>query len=367
MKNYNRIISSILALFMVVLFSACEDDAELFTISNSPTAAVLAELSINSIELDANNVNNPAITLNWTVADYGQQASINYAVQFASDAEFTNPVTSTTVIGNNAATLNVNELNSAAGNSGLNPFVWSTLYARVVSTLGTQASNPVSSNVISFQVYPFFNYPFSDYYLVGDGTAPGWNNNSNNPAIYRDPNNANVFNFTGFFAAGHFKLLEVKGLWQPQWGTNDGSSIEVNDGTGSDPERFPTAGGAGITSAGIYTFTIDFGTNSYTFGPYSDPAVLTTGSLTLQGSALAASVPMNQSGFDANIFFANSVRLTPGSVEFLTDTSAVWGGTTEFSGVATAGGGSINVPVEDDYDVWFNALTGQYILIPLNL
>jgi hypothetical protein len=367
MKNYNRIISSMLALFVVVLFSACDDDAELFTISSSPTAPVLAELAINSIELDALNVNNPAATFNWTAADYGQQASVNYSLQFAMDQAFTTPVNSSSVTGNNTVTLNVNELNSAAGDAGLNAFVWTTLYVRVVSSLGTQGSNQLTSNVISIQVYPFFNYPFQDFYLVGDGTAPGWNNNNNNPAVFRDPNNSNVFNYTGFFTAGHFKLLEVKGLWQPQWGTNDGSTAEVNDGTGSDPERFPTAGGSGITSAGLYSFTIDFGTNSYTFEPFSGSAVLTTSSLTIQGSALIAPVPMVQSSFDSNIFYANTVRLTPGSVEFLTDTNAVWGGTTEFSGVATAGGGSINVPVEDDYDVWFNALTGQYILIPLNL
>ena len=367
MKNYKGIASSMLAVLILVLFNSCESDSELFTITGSPTAPVLAQLTITDIELDAANVNNPAVTLNWLAADYGQQASINYSIQFSMDEAFTTPVTSASVTGNNTATLNVNELNSAAGSAGLNPFTWTTLYARVVSSLGTQNSNTLASNVISFRVYPFFNYPFEDYYLVGDGTAPGWNNNSNNPAIFRDPNNANVFNYTGFFSAGHFKLLEVKGLWQPQWGTNDGSTIEVNDGTGSDPERFPSAGGAGITSAGMYTFTIDFGTNTYTFGPYTGAPVLTTASLTLQGSAVAASTPMNQLGFDSNLFYLNAVRLVPGSVEFLTDASAVWGSTTEFSGVATAGGGAINVPVEDDYDVWFNALTGQYILIPLNL
>ena len=367
MKNYKRIASSMIAVLVLVLFNSCEDDTELFTIAGTPTAPVLAELSITDIELDAINVNNPALTLNWTEADYGQQASVNYAVQFSSDQSFTNAVTSTSVTGNNTVTLNVNELNSAAGNAGLNPFVWSPLYIRVVSSLGTQTSNEESSNVVSVNVYPFFNYPFNDYYLVGDGTAPGWNNNNNNPAIFRDPSNPNVFNFTGYFNAGHFKLLEVKGLWQPQWGTNDGTSIEVNDGTGSDPERFPSAGGAGITAAGTYSFTIDFGTNSYSFAAYNDPAVLTTSSLTIQGSAVAAPTAMTQSGFDSNIFYINSVRLIPGQVEFSTDTSAVWGGTTEFSGTATNGGGAINVPVEDDYDVWFNALTGQYILIPLNL
>ena len=27
---------------------------------------------------------------------------------------------------------------------------------------------------------------FNDYYLVGNGVASGWNNNLNNPALFRD-------------------------------------------------------------------------------------------------------------------------------------------------------------------------------------
>jgi hypothetical protein len=40
---------------------------------------------------------------------------------------------------------------------------------------------------------------------------------------------------------------------------------------------------------------------------------------------------------------------------------------TSFSGLATLNGGNIPVVVEADYDVWFNDLSGHYILIPLNL
>jgi hypothetical protein len=41
--------------------------------------------------------------------------------------------------------------------------------------------------------------------------------------------------------------------------------------------------------------------------------------------------------------------------------------TNSFSGTATVNGGNIPVIVEDDYDVWYNDLTGHYIMIPLNL
>jgi len=349
----------------MMLFKACDDSSELFTIS-APTAPVLANVSFTDLKLDAVNTNNPAITLNWEDADYGQQASINYAVQFSSDDAFTTPVTAATVTGRTNVTLSVSEVNAYAGNAGLNPFEWKALFIRVVSTIGTRASEPAASNAIEINVYPYFNYAFNDYYLVGDATAPGWNNNSNNPPVYRDASDSNVFYYTGRFSGGgHFKLLQTKGLWQPQWGTDDGTTVGVNLGSGSDPERFPTAGASGVTE-GYYTFTINFATNTFSFTPFNATGITSPASLSLQGSS-TANVAMNQLGFDGHQWYANNVRLTPGAVEFVTGAGAKWGNTTSFSGVATDGGGEIPVIVEDDYDIWFNDLTGRYILIPLNL
>lgn len=378
MKNLKQFsITSVLSL-VLLLFVSCDDDSEIFTASQ-PTAPVLADLNFASIELDAVNTNNPALTLNWQHADYSVQTAINYAIQIANDQNFTNPVTAVTITGQTSITLSVSELNSAAGNAGLNPFEWATIYIRVVSSLGTQNSLESASNTVNLMVYPYFNYVFDDYYLVGNATAPDWNNNGNNPPLFRDPNDPNSYTYIGFFnkggggtGDGRFKVIETKGLWQPQWGTTypDGSDpietsgdIAGNPGTQSaDPGRF------GVTASGNHTFTINFATLEYSIATYTTPAVLSTATLTLQGSAVSGgATAMNQLGFDTNIFYLNSVRLVPGQVEFLTDSSAIWGGTTAFSGTATDGGGSINVPVEDDYDVWFNALTGQYILIPLNL
>lgn len=365
MKNIKRFSAITFIGVFMMLFKACDDSSELFTIS-APTAPVLANVSFTDLKLDAVNTNNPAITLNWEDADYGQQASINYAVQFSSDDAFTTPVTAATVTGRTNITLSVSEVNANAGNAGLNPFEWKALFIRVVSTIGTRASEPAASNAIEINVYPYFNYAFNDYYLVGDATAPGWNNNSNNPPLYRDASDSNVFYYTGRFSGGgHFKLLQTKGLWQPQWGTDDGTTVGVNLGSGSDPERFPTAGASGVTE-GYYTFTINFATNTFSFTPFNATGITSPASLSLQGSS-TANVAMNQLGFDGHQWHANNVRLTPGAVEFVTGAGAKWGNTTSFSGVATDGGGEIPVIVEDDYDIWFNDLTGRYILIPLNL
>lgn len=351
----------------MLLFNACDDNSELFTIS-TPTAPVLASVGFTELRLDAVNTNNPAITLNWQEADYGQQASINYAVQFSSDNAFTTPVTAATTTGQTTITLSVSEVNANAGSAGLNPFELKALYIRIVSTIGSKNSEAAASNAIQINVYPYFNYAFNDYYLVGDATAPGWNNNSNNPPLYRDATDSNVFFYTGRFSGGgHFKLLENKGQWHPQYGTDDAVNIWNTTLTNSnpEPERFPYGGGNGIPE-GFYTFQINFSTNKFTFTPFNATGITSPASLRIEGSS-TVNVAMTPLAFDGHQWYASNVRLTPGSVEFVTGTGTKWGSSTAFSGVATSGGGTIPVIVEDDYDVWFNDLTGRYILIPRNL
>ncbi|MBO3115649.1 SusE domain-containing protein [Winogradskyella sp. DF17] len=366
MKMKRKISILLSSLFALFVFTACEDDSDQFTVTETDPVS-LSELSIDMIELDAANPNNPAVTFNWTVADYGQPAEERYALEVSSDETFTNPVVPSTVNGNNTVTLSMGELNSAAGNAGLPPFEWNTLYARIVSSLGTQNGVAVGSNVITFQVFPFFNYPFKDYYLVGNATAADWNNNNNNPALFRDADNSNLYTYTGFFNSGEFKVLEVKGLWQPQWGTNDGASIDVNPGDTSDPGTFPN-NNSSIGAAGYYTFTINFGNSSFSFEAFDESGATDYMSIDIEGSALTGPVSMTRlSASDSHVWYANSVALNPGDLAFSTDLGSTWGSETSFSGKATEGGSNIPVIVGDLYDVWFNDLTGDYIMIPLNL
>ncbi len=365
MKNFKRFSAITFISLLLLVFNSCEDNSETFSITN-PTAPVLADLSFTDLKLDAVNTNNPALTLNWSDADYGQQASVNYAIEFASENTFAVAVTAATITGQNSLTLSMNEVNSSAGNAGLNPFEWKSIFVRIVASLGSQNSEKSVSNAIEVNVYPYYNYTFKDYYLVGDATAPGWNNNNNNPALFRDANDSNVYYYTGLWADnGHFKVLSTKGLWQPQYGTDDGSTVGVNLGGGTDPERFPYGGGNGIPG-GYYTFALNLATNTFTFEPFNATGATSPATLTLKGSS-TADIAMTPLAFDGHIWFANGVTLTPGEVQFVTDSGANWGSDTSFSGVATDGGSAIPVIVEDNYDVWFNDLTGRYILIPLNL
>ena len=365
MKNIKRYSTVSLLGLVFLILSSCSESSDIFTISNSTTPPVLSELSFSQLELDGNNTTNPALTLNWAHSDYGLQTVINYNIQFSKDDTFSAAASAPVISGNTSVTLSMSELNTYAGNTGLNPFEWSDLYVRVVSSLGDDDSAESSSNSIKLSVYPYFNYVFSDYYLVGNATSPDWNNNNNNPALFRDSSNSDKFYYTGYFGAGEFKVLETKGQWQPQWGTNNTTSIDVNPGGGSDPGTFPNNNNA-IAVAGFYSFTINFSDKTFAFDAFDASGITSPASLTIQGSS-TANVAMTPLTFDGHIWYANSIRLVPGEVEFVTDSGSKWGGTTSFSGTASDGGGSNPVIVEDDYDVWFNDLTGRYILIPLNL
>ena len=366
-----------LMLFLALGFVACEEDDEVqIQITSDPTDPVLAALDIDRIQLDGNNVNNPAMTFTWEAADYGEPTEIKYTIEFSSDAAFTSPFFAGEAIATTSRTFSMAEANAGAGGIGLPPFAWNTVYARVVSSIGQQDVEQQISNSIEFEVFPYFNYPFEDYFLVGDATAPNWDNNNSNPAVFRDPADTDAFHYTGRFAGGgHFKLLNTLGQWQPQWGSNSAvregggaanGEVDVNLGDGNDPERFPYAGGDGIDE-GYYTFFIDFGNNTFTFQPFDTSGAVDYTSMTMQGSAVGSDVQLTQSTFDSHIWLATNVTLSSGDLQFLTSAGTTWGGDTEFSGVATENGNAIPVPVEDEYNLWFNDLTGDYIMIPINL
>lgn len=379
MKNIFKYKVVWLAVFALgFVLNSCEDDTEVFSVTETQPIT-LAELPITTIDLDASNPGNPAVTFNWNEANYGQQASENYSVEVSSDNAFTNPVVATSVVGTTSATLSVGELNSAAGFAGIPPFEFSTLYARIVTSLGSQNGLPVSSNVVNFEVRPYFNYTLRDFYIVGNGTAADWNNNNNNPPLFRDAENNNFYTYTGFFTKGgggegdgRFKLLEVRGQWQPQWGTDypDGSDpiessggIAGNPGTqDSDPGRF------GVTQDGYYRFTVDFSSETYTIDPYDASGATEFTSMTLTGSGVNTDVMFTQLSFDSHIWYISNVDLLQsGELQIVTNTGSMWASPNAFSGVATEGGDSIPVAVPDEYEVWFNDLTGDYIMIPLNL
>jgi hypothetical protein len=370
MKN---IIKSLLAVTLITGFASCEDEQDLlFTAPSGTEFTILTPESGSSIVLNKDFPDNPALTMSWNPAIYdGAPTEITYHVEMIKDGEDFNNPTNVYEIGtttNRSIAFTTNELNTAAGNLGLSADAPGVLNIRIRATVGTIGEQSSYSNVIVYTVTPYLSYLFKDLYLVGEAVAPGWETNNNNPPLWRDPAVATSYQYVGYFNAGGFKLIEKLGSWQPQWGTNDGVTVSGNPGTQSDdPGTFNNTLGAGY-----YTFTVNMNPNSYsyTLEPYTGSTATTYGSIGLIGDATPggwdAETPMTQSTFDPHIWYIESITLTNGSAKFRAnnDWPINWGADTQYSG--TGVGDGPNIPVTaTNYKVWFNDLTGQYMMIPL--
>jgi len=223
----------------------------------------------------------------------------------------------------------------------------------------------VNLNTLTFTVTEILVTPPTNLYLVGDATAAGWGENNNNYPMFKDANNEGVFIYTGYFIAGEIKLLEI-GDWHPQWGKggNDGELAGSPATQENDPNPII------VDTDGYYTLQVDFNTLSYTLETYDVSGATEYTTIGVIGDATNSAdldndgtpdgwqsdVDMTQSTFDSHIWFLNGITLEDGEIKFRADNGwdVNWGNN----------GNNISVSA-GNYNIWFNDLTGSYILIPV--
>lgn len=330
-----------------------------FDVKPYPTAipVVTLPLATSDFTLNDKTPNDVLTKVTWTdYATYG--VDVEYFVEVAKKGT-TDFVAAGSV--KNAKTLDWTHkaLNDAALKAGLVPSVKSELDVKVTAvtkTTGGEIRKP--SSIVTFKVTPYV--AFKNLYLVGDATAAGWDpGNANILALYRDPSNLNKFYFTGKYGTSMFKLVEVLGNWQPQWGLKSGV---VANSDGGDPDPFS------VTSAGYYTFEIDILAKTYSLTPYTG-TLNTYTSIGLIGDSTpngwSADTVMTQSSFDPHKWYIKDVQLKNGQAKFRANGAwdINWGADTEFSGAGTQGGANIPVTQAGTYDVYFNDIDGRYQFI----
>ena len=363
-----KIFKSLIVLAVLAGFTSCEDEKELLFLSQQGEFRILSPSTGESVVLNPATPANPGLSITWEPIDYGTPTDVTYEVQVAQNGtDFASPIvlTSTT---NTYATINSEALNGSAIAAGLEDGEEGTLDIRIRATVGNGAEEAFS-DTINYFVTPYVTYPYLDLYLVGNASQDNWENDNNNYPLYRDPANENHFTYTGYFNEGSFKLLEVKGQWQPQWGQN-GGVLAVNDGTGSDPGTFD------IATAGYYTFDVDVAANTYSITPYDASSAQTFTAMGIIGTATPnewsdPDTDMVQSTFDPHKWYLlNQFLKANKEMKFRANDGWTnnWGGSTPYSGSAVQDGPNIpvTIPVDGNYDIWFNDLTGQYIYIPVD-
>ena len=363
----------ILALVAFTGFTACTSDDDVVFIAQPDPEGISFVNTVSSAYILTNATGaNTAERFVWEAVDVGVPTNITYELQGATTTEFENYTILGTTSSNNLA-VTVNQLMDLAEDAGLDndPNTEApntgTVYVRVVASAGTAGEIPHTSDVLSLTlILPESGDEEEDlreFYLVGNATPDNWNNNSNNTPLFRDAENPDLYYYTGKFNAGEFKLLEVKGQWQPQWGLDNGQ-LTSSDILGGDPGAFV------VDAAGYYTLTINADEMTYSFEPYDATGATTYNAIGIVGPAQAggwdADTDMTQLAFDPHIWYVNDIELSDGEMKFRANDAwdASWGDTTFLSGKGS-NSNDPNIPVVGGvYDVWFNDLTGRYIVIP---
>lgn len=334
-------------------------------VSPYPTSVpvITAPASGTVLVLDRNQANNTATTITWTdYSTYG--VTVNYLVEVAPKGT-SNFTTLGSVADLKTLAVTHKAFNDAVLKVGLVANVAADVDIRVTATTAS-AGGTISkvSNVVTIKVTPYI--AFKNLYLVGDATAAGWNPNNSNQAIFRDPATPTQFHYVGYFGTSMFKLIEVLGQWQPQWGTNSAGTIDVNDGTGSDPGTFM------VPSSGYYKFTMDMVTKTYTFAAYDATSAPFYGQVSLIGAfnGWNADLDMNQSSFDPHLWYATNVTLPTGELKFRAEHSWTtnWGPTTALqavsilSGIGVQGGENVKADA-GTYNIYFDDIDGSYLFV----
>lgn len=355
-----------LTLVVVTLWS-CDDDIEERPVVDMQQLPVLDAPFGSTYVLTSDNAAALVETFTWDEAVYTESVSPEYTLEIdfsGNNFSTFQELGSTT---DNKLSITVEALNNVLLALEAVPFAENLVELRLRVNLGTMDPD-YAEEVYTLTITPYSDAQptFRDLFLIGNATAAGSNNDNNNTPLFRDPSNEDIYYFRGYFAASEFNLIEVKGESYPLWGTNDGVTLAVDDGTGVDPNPFE------IVADGYYDFEVNLSDGTFSLSAYGGALDEYT-SVGIIGSARTGDgdgwndpdTDMVQSAFDPHLWYASGVTLYDGELKFRADDAwnVNWGGDTELSGQSTQDGPNIPV-IAATYDIWFNDLDGRYILIP---
>lgn len=381
-------------LSMALVFTACEDDRD-----SNPTLVQPTSFTLNNpVNTLVNLAASTGIPFAWSQPDFGGwPAACEYQLEVSPTNEWTvstadaDADTTGTVVANYATIKTVYA--SCSGNmlteelnKALNKIAkWEegnvpekqTVYVRCSAV--TAGAQKVYSNVVSLDVNPYYvdvSTEVSDeiqlWYLIGACIGDGsWGNNADGVGVsiipmypvYKDDGSVvpGEIQYVGYFPADQgFKLIQVPGSWDAQWGQGDAGYVK-NDGGSSDIK---------LPADGYYMIHLNTATDELTIEPY----VLAVGVYN------QIAMPGNYQGWDTGSdlmnpmstvvenhdWYLKSVTYEETTLKFAADNSwdVNWGGKGFPHGLGTQGGPDIAVPA-GTYNVYFNDILGTYSFVPV--
>jgi starch-binding outer membrane protein SusE/F len=202
--------------FVALGLWSCEDESNLMILTPPAEFSIITPDAGTAITLNPDLGTNPALTVTWSPADYGNQTMITYIIEIAATGtDFENPIEAAST-NNTNITWSVLELNGAAVGAGLTPFVQGGIDIRIKATVGTNGAQPVYSNSVTVLLTTFStDLPL----LAVPGNHQGWNP----PTAPRLAASAfGETDFEGFLRLdGGYKFVGADSAGNFNWGNTD--------------------------------------------------------------------------------------------------------------------------------------------------
>lgn len=258
MKNWLSPLVGLCSLLFV--FSACEKDETQATLtpSNSPTLTT----ATTSVVLNQANETRTAITYTWTPVasfkwdnvDHPYNPAVTYSLQIDKQGNsFATPVS--LAAGNGPTTaLRVDSLNSALNSLGLNPGTATPVEVRLRASYA--ANSPIYSPVLPLTAtaYRVCLPPNADRWSIIGPAGVDWNTD----VQLRYDCDTRTYKLTRALNVGEFKFRKNN-----DWVVNYGSTTPRN-ASGTAPLDTNNNNNIVITTAGVYTITLNITAQTYT-------------------------------------------------------------------------------------------------------
>ncbi|MCP2037937.1 hypothetical protein L1282_001033 [Chryseobacterium sp. HSC-36S06] len=309
-----------------------------------------------SIVLDAANPLVTAATVMWT--DYSYGTDVNYNVEIAPKGSSTFSAAGSTVNTKELAWSNFT-LNDVALKAGLPVGVSSEVDVRVTATTtSTGGTITKVSDIVTFKVTPY-QPAYVNFYLVGGGTAVGWN--AGGAQLLKNTNEVSEI-YTYLEQNGEFRFLG-----QQDWGP---INYSLNaDGINDSFKYFNTwssnlepSGNENMKftgNSGMYKITINQNSRDITVTPSSVPTLPTNVYLvgSIQGWNAGAAIEMTQVGDGV---FEHTIVI-PDGAEFKFLGQQDWSGM-EWGNIHTGGNSGFLGPNGDNNNIQYNGGGNTYVI-----
>lgn len=321
-----------------------------FTVTPYPSAipVITKPTAGQAIVLDAANPLATAATVTWT--DYSYGVNVNYNVEIAPKGSSTFSSAGTTVNTKELAWTNFN-LNDAVLKLGLPVGVSSDVDVRVTATTASAGGTITKvSQIVTFKVTPY-QPAYVNFYLVGGGTAVGWN--AGGAQLLKNTNEISEI-YTYLEQNGEFRFLGQQD-WGPinyslnASGINDSYKYFNTWSTNLEPSGNENIKFTG--NSGMYKITIDQNSRDITVTPSALPTLPTNLYLvgSLNGWDANNALPMEQ----VNDGVYEYTIAIPDGAQFKFIGQQAWGDL-EWANIHTGGNSGFLGPKGDNDNIQFD-------------